>query len=170
MNRCWLLGLIALSTQSLSAEGMREETLKLIAADAQANGKTVPKESGAKGKAKPIEPRSFEQVDPEIVALPRVEVTASRLAGLDQRLERLSREQAREAKYSEPSWLDSIINNPVISILGGGDAESRARRARERVQIMDWEYLLTISLAEPKTPEERARIKADIQMLKDLRR
>jgi hypothetical protein len=165
-----LLTVLAILAIRLSAEGVREETLRLLIGDAKAAGKATPKESIAKPKPKPPEYRAFDAGDPEVLNLPKMEVTAPKLEALDQRLAKLDRTQRQEEKATTPSWLDSVLNSSIFSIFGGQSAETRAAQARKRVEIMDWERLLTIALADAKTPAERARIKSDIQMLKDLRK
>jgi hypothetical protein len=163
----WLTAWAMLATP-LVADGVRDESMRLIADDAKSGGKSVPKESTAKTKPKAPDYTTFDAGDPEIVALPRIEVTARKATPLDTRLAQLERASRREERASEPSWLDAILNNPVISIFGGANAKARAAEARSRVEMMDWERILILSLEEKKTPEERARILADIALLKGM--
>jgi hypothetical protein len=172
MQRSWRTHLAALILAGLDclADGVRDETLRLVGSDLATDGKTVPKESKAKPQPKKPENKVFDAGDPEIVALPKFEITARPLDKLESALGELSREERREQKLTEPSTLDSILNNPKISIFGSYDAEARAARARRRIEMIDLERVLTVALAAEESPEGRARILADIRMLREMRR
>lgn len=155
-----LVAMLALANV-LRAETMREKSLRLITEDAKGGGKPVPVES----RAKPPATKAFDEDDKEIVVLPKMEITESKSTKLDRQLANLEKQQAREEKASTPGWLDAILNS---SLFGNSSAAARAREAQQRVEAMDWERLLLISLTEAKTPEAKARIRADIEMLKGL--
>ena len=112
-------------------------------------------------------------VDPDVLVLPRMEVTAEKVTKLKAQLAELSARQALEeriaARAAEPSWLDSILNPPFLR-LGGYSSEASAALAGKRLEVLEWVKLLTLSLHEAKTPEERARIQADIDGLNEVMR
>ena len=144
------------------AENVKEEALRLIAADVKSGGKTVP--NGPKPTlTKPKETKAVDEGDPEILVLPKVEVTSPKVTPLEKKLEELEREQAREEKSTHLSWLEALLN-------GKGFANARVKRARERVEIMDWERMLFIALLGAKTEEERKQIREEFKMFKSLRR
>jgi hypothetical protein len=155
-----MLVMICVTNQWAVAESVKEESLKLIADDVKSNGKTVPK--GAERKLKDVDKKSPEEIDPEVLILPKVEVTTPRMTDLDRKLAGKDREQARETNSVKPTTLDLFLNR--------GNARARAAKAAKRVEIMDWERMLTIALTFAKTPEERAQIELEIKMLKGLRR
>jgi len=142
-------------------EGIRDELRQLIDQDVKSGGKSAPK--GA--RLPPLKKDAFDAVDSEIVVLPKVEVTANKHRELDARLSQLEKQQAREEKAAEPTSLDSILNP---GFLGGASARARASVAQHRVEALDWQRILLISLEEAKTPEDKARIKSDIALLKGL--
>src|ERR1043166_8669834 len=81
-------------------------------------------------------------------------------------LSSLSSARSKSVKRpSETTSLDSILNPEFF---GGASAKGRAAQAQQRVEAMDWERVLLVSLEEAKSPEEKARIKADIDFIKDL--
>ena len=116
------------------------------------------------------------QTDPgraEILVLPKVEVTSKRLTELQKELAALEANQAWESRSAE-AWenttvLGAILNPPFLK-LGGYSSSGHAAVARRRVELLTWVKILTISLEEAKTPEEKARIRADIDGIKDIMR
>jgi hypothetical protein len=108
-----------------------------------------------------------------VLVLPKMEVTAEKITKLKARLAELESRQALEdriaARAAEPSWLESFLNPPFLR-LGSYSSEASAALARKRLEVLDWVKLLTLSLDQAKTPEERARIQADIDGLNEITR
>lgn len=146
------------------AETVREKSLQLLIQNAKPHDKPPSIES----RAKPPRLKAALEEEPDVVKLPEVKVEAKRITALDASLAFTERQQRWEEKAFVPSALDSFLNK--LPLFGGSTAEARAARARQRVDIMDSERLLLISLTLAKTPEERERLLADIEMLKELRR
>lgn len=151
--------------------GTRHRVLEAIGQldePAGAKSPAVPK------KAKPIprefEPKAFDAGDEEIVSLPKFEVRAQRLEKLQSTLDELARSERWEEKQTEISVLDELLNHPLFSIFGAENAEARAEKARRRIELMNIERLLQISLSTEEDKEERRRIREDIIYLRESRR
>jgi len=144
-------------------ENVREEALRLIAADVKSGGKSVPK--GPKPVIHPLpgESENKQGEEREVLILPKVEVTAPKVTPFEKKLEELDEETAWEERSTKLSWLEALLN-------GKGFANARVKRARERVEIMSWERLLLVALVAAKTDEERKKIREEIRMFKAMRR
>ena len=109
----------------------------------------------------------------DVLVLPKMEVTAKRMTKLRAQLAELAARQALEdriaAKAAETTVLDSILNPPFLR-LGGYSGSASAALARKRFEVLDWVKLLTLSLEEAKTPEEKTRIQTDIDGLNEIMR
>lgn len=114
-----------------------------------------------------------ETSDPDVLVLPKMEITTEKMKKLKAELAELSARQALEdrivARAAEPSWLESFLNPPFLR-LGPYSSEASAALARKRLEVLDWVKLLTLSLGEAKTPEDKARIQADIDGLNEMMR
>ena len=111
--------------------------------------------------------------DPDILVLPKVEITAERIKKQAAQLAALSADESWETKSAE-AWeertvLDSILNPPFLR-LGGYSANAHAAAARRRADLLHWVRVLVISLEVAKTPAEKARIQGDIDGIKDIMR
>lgn len=146
-----------------SPESIREESLRLIGQDAKSGGASAPKD----WRPKPLRKDAMDAADPEVVVLPKLEVIEKKRTRLDAQVAEIEKQQKREEESSEPTLLDSILNP---SFLGGASAKARASGSKRLVEVMDWERLLLLSLHEAKSPEEKARIKNDIDLLKGMLR
>jgi len=105
----------------------------------------------------------------DVLILPKVEITAKKGTKLEAQLAEIDQQQRGEEKNAETTWLDDILNPPFLN-LGGASGNSRAAIARRRIEVLGWVKILTISLKEAKTPEEKARIQAEIDGLKEITR
>jgi hypothetical protein len=109
----------------------------------------------------------------EILVLPKLEVTAEGVTKLEAKLAAMEANQSWEESSAE-TWesgtvLGAILN-PSFLKLGGYSGSGRAAVARRRVEMLRWVSVLTISLEEAKTPADKARIQADIDIIKDITR
>ena len=144
------------------AENVKEEALRLMAADVKSGGKSVP--NGPKPTlTKPKESKTVDEGDPEVFVLPKVEVTAPKLTPFEKKLEELDGAQAWEERGTKLSWLESLLN-------GKGFANDRVKKAKDRVEIMDLERILFVALVAAKTDEERKPIREQIRALREIRR
>lgn len=111
--------------------------------------------------------------DADVLVLPKMAVTAEKVTKLKAQLAELAARQALEeriaAKAAETTVLDSILNPPFLK-LGGYSGSASAGLARKRLEVLEWVKLLTLSLEEAKTPEEKARIQTDIDDLNEMTR
>ena len=114
-----------------------------------------------------------EATDPDVLVLPKMEVTAERVTKLKAQLAELEDRQALEeriaARAAEPSVLDSILNPPFLR-LGSYSSGASAALAQKRLEVLDWVKLLTLSLDLAKTPEDRRRIQNEIDDLNEIMR
>jgi hypothetical protein len=158
-----LFVVLAVMTVSGEAENVRDEASRLIAADVKSGGKSVPKGPKPMALLKPEERKTYDERDPEILILPKVEVTAPEITPFEKQLEQLDHEQAWEERSTKLSWLEALLNGKAF-------ANARTERAKARVEIMNWERMLLIALVGAKTDEERAQIRSEIRMFKAMRR
>lgn len=111
----------------------------------------------------------------DVLVLPKLEITAERLTKLEKQIAALEANQAWEEnsarKWSDTrgSVLNSILNPPFFR-LGGYTPEGKAAVARQRSELLRWVRVLQISLHDAKTPEEQARIQADIESITGIMR
>lgn len=114
-----------------------------------------------------------ETTDPDVLVLPKMEVTAEKVTKLKAQLAELESRQALEdriaARAADPSWLERFLNPPFLR-LGGYSSEASAALAKKRTEVLDLVKLLALSLNEAKTPEEKARIQSDIDGLNEMTR
>jgi hypothetical protein len=114
-----------------------------------------------------------ERPDPDVLVLPKMEITTERVTKLKAQLVELEERQALEdrlaARAAESSVLEMILNPPFLR-LGGYSSASSAALASKRLEVLDWVKILTLTLAEAKTPQERDRIQADIDGLNEMTR
>ena len=107
----------------------------------------------------------------EILILPTVEVTAKKVPVAAVQLADIESQLRSGEKASEETWLDSILNPPSFPfLLGGETAKARAARAKRRGEVLGWEKVLLLSLELENSPEEKARIKTDIETLNTILR
>ena len=101
----------------------------------------------------------------DVLVLPKIEITTERSTKLRDKLAALEANQSWESNSAEvwdkKTAVDTLLN-PSWFRLGPYSAEASAAAARQRVEMLRWIRVLTLSLWDAKTPEERARIQADI--------
>jgi tetrahydromethanopterin S-methyltransferase subunit H len=100
-----------------------------------------------------------------------VEITAKKVPGAATRLADIESQLRSGEKASEETWLDAILNPASFPfLLGGETAKARAARARHRAEVLGWERVMLLSLEVEKSPAEKERIKADLEMLNTILR
>ena len=159
--RALAVALVVMTTEG-RAENVRDEALRLIADDVKSGGKSVPK-GPEPTLTKPKESKVVDEGDPEVLVLPKVEVTAPKLTPFEKKLEELDQAQAWEEQGTKLSWLEALLN-------GKGFANARVKQAQDRVEMMRWERIMFIALLTAKTDEERKQIREEIKAFQDLRR
>jgi hypothetical protein len=118
-------------------------------------------------------PLQADSGEAEILVIPKVEVTAERVTRLEAKLAAMEANQSWEERSAETWEAGSVLGailNPSFLKLGGYSGSGRAAVARRRVEMLRWVSVLTISLEEAKTPADKARIQADIDIIKDITR
>ena len=107
-------------------------------------------------------PESAVTMDPVIVEDRREPTLKKDLQALDEAA-------AREERATKPTTLDRILNHPLLSFLGGMNAEARAAMARQRLRIMDVERMLLISIELAETEAEKAELRSYLWELRKMR-
>lgn len=125
---------------------------------------TKAEDAGKTGQAATASPETV-TTSGGVLVLPKLEITAERVTKLRERLAELDAKQSWDtnsaAVWDKRTAVDAFLN-PSWLRLGPYSAEASAAAARERVEMLRWIRVLTLSLWDAKTPEERARIQADI--------
>ncbi len=157
----------------LQAKSRRPAGLEAAPEVAAARAEKVAAKQAAAAKAGTPGTTGTDTTDPDVLVLPKMEVTAERMTKLKAQLAELESRQALEdriaARAAEPSWLETILNPPFLR-LGSYSSEASAALAKKRTEVLDLVKVLTLSLGEAKTPEEKARIQADIDGLNEMTR
>jgi len=105
-----------------------------------------------------------------VIVLPKVVVEAERITKLKQDLATQDHLIAQETKCTEPTVLDNVLNAPIISFFGGASSKARAAAARHRVEVMGWERIVLIAIAEAKTEKEKDEWREMLREMHDFRR
>jgi hypothetical protein len=157
----------------LQARSRRPAGLEAVPAVAAGRAERTAEKQAAAAKAGTPGTTGPETTDPDVLVLPKMEVTAERVTKLKAQLAELESRQALEeriaARAAEPSWLERFLNPPFLR-LGGYSSEASAALAKKRTEVLDLVKVLTLSLTEAKTPEEKARVQADIDGLNEMTR
>lgn len=157
----------------LQAQSRKPTGLDAVPEVAAARAEKVAEKQAAAAKAGSPGTSGVETTDPDVLVLPKMEVTAERVTKLKAQLAELESRQALEARIAaraaEPSWLETILNPPFLR-LGGYSSEASAAMAKKRSEVLDLIQLLTLALHEAKTPEEKTRIKNEIDGLNEMTR
>ena len=158
----------------LQAQARRPVGLEAVpeVAAARSEAAAAEQKAPAAKDLSPAPPRT-DATGGEILVLPKMEVTTGKMTKLKAQLAALEANQSWETSSAE-AWdnstmVDAILNPPLLK-LGPYSARGRAAAARRRVDMLNWVRVLTISLAEVKTLEDKARIEAAIDGIKDIMR
>ncbi|HEX2861796.1 MAG TPA: hypothetical protein VHN79_09150 [Lacunisphaera sp.] len=123
--------------------------------------------ASGEARAAPSAPPRAEATGQEVLILPTVEVTAKRPHAEAVRVAEIESQLRSGEKASVETWLDSVLNPPFLF---GDSAKARAAQARRRGEVLGWQKIMLLSLELEKSPEEKARIEADIRMLNAIMR
>lgn len=157
----------------LQAKARRPVGLEAAPEVAAARAEKVAEKQAAAAKAESPGTSGAEATNPDVLVLPKMEVTAEKITKLKSQLAELEDRQALEeriaARAAEPSVLETILNPPFLR-LGGYSSGASAALAQKRLEVLDWVKLLTLSLDLAKTPEDRRRIQKEIDGLNEIMR
>jgi len=161
-----LIALPLASAEPMAEKDMRAQINALVLDDLKNGSAPKPVKPVGTNAAK----EESRQIDREestgpVVVLPKVVVEAERVTKLKQELAAQDHLMAQEAKYTEPTVLDGVLNAPIISFFGGSSSTARAAAARHRVEVMGWERMVLIAIAEAKTEKEKEEWR---QMLREM--
>ncbi len=119
-------------------------------------------------------PTAAPAAPPEVLTLPKVEVTAGRIHELDVAIKKLDKLIAREKAKVKSTELDKALNNPKLTnaaaIFGGNSASHLAAVAATRVNLMENERMVLESMKLPRTLEQLAGLEAELDQLRTTRR
>ncbi len=110
----------------------------------------------------------------DAIALPKIEVTATRIKELDREIKRLDKAIAREKRKVKATDLDKVLNNEKLtkaaSVFGGNSASYLEEVAATRVNYMETERELLADMKEPKTVEELALLQDELERVRTAER
>lgn len=136
-------------------------TLTASAADQPAT-----KPAPAKETAKPAPLTT----DDPVLALPKIEVTSTRLRQIDVELIKIDKQIAREKKNVKSTEVDKALNNEkvtkVAAIFGGNSAKHLSAVAATRVELLEAERSILEAM---KLPTNRVEMEAMTKELEELR-
>ena len=111
---------------------------------------------------------------PEVLALPKMEVTAQRIKKLDKMIAKLDKMIAREEKKVKSTELDRALNNDKVAraaaIFGGNSAEHLSAVAATRVALLESERDVLEAMKRPATLDELNMMEAEVEQLRLNRR
>lgn len=112
--------------------------------------------------------------DPDVLVLPKIQVTASRIKQLDREIKRLDKAIAREKKNLKATDLDRALNHEKLAkaavLFGGNSSEHMVAVRATRIQYMETEKGLLADMKEPRSLEEVKLIEETLEQIRTLRR
>ena len=112
--------------------------------------------------------------EPEILELPKIQVTAGRIKELDREIKRLDKAISREKKNVKASDLDKALNSTKLAnaaaIFGGNSAAYMEEVAATRVRYMETERDLLMDMREPRTLDELKILQEELEKIRTMRR
>jgi hypothetical protein len=118
-------------------------------------------------------PAADEPVGPTLY-LPTVQVQEKRVKQIDNEINKVDKQIARERKNLKSTDLDKTLNSDqvakVAAILGGNSASHMAAVAATRVSLLESERSLLERLKFPRTEEDKALIEKELVNLRNTRR
>lgn len=131
----------------------------------------TPKLKSEESKARVITTAPAEE---EVITLPKVEVTRSRIRQIDVEIRRLEKAIKRERKQLTSSNLDKALNDPAVAkaaaLFGGKSTIQRESVAAERVYLMEAERDLLEKQKVPMTKTELELVQKQVEQLRTRRR
>ena len=110
----------------------------------------------------------------EVLALPKMEVTAQRVKKIDKQIKRLDKLIAREEKKVKSSDLDKALNHDKLvraaAIFGGNTSDHLSAIAATRVALLENERDVLEAMKRPTTLAELAMMEKEIEQLRETRR
>jgi hypothetical protein len=112
--------------------------------------------------------------DPDVLALPKIQVTAKRVKELDKAIKKLDKAIAREKNNLKASDLDKVLNNPKLAdaavIFGGNSSAYLESVAATRVRYMEAERGLLEDMKEPRSLEDLAILQQELDKVRIMQR
>jgi len=115
-------------------------------------------------------PAAPKAVNTEVLVLPTVQVTATRIKQIDKELEKLDKLIAREKGNVKPGELDKALNSPKLStaaaIFGGNSSEHLSEMAASRVSILEAERSILEDMKRPASLDDLKQLETELDQLK----
>lgn len=110
----------------------------------------------------------------DVVTLPAVQVTRSRIRQIDVTIKRIDKLIARERKHLKTSDTDLALNNDKVAnkaaLFGGYSTSQRIAVASERVRLLESERELLEQMKAPMTKDDFAVVEKQVELLRTTRR
>jgi hypothetical protein len=111
---------------------------------------------------------------PDVLALPKMEVTAQRVKKIDKEIKRLDKMIAREKAKVQSTDLDKTLNHEAVAhaaaIFGGNSADYLSAVAANRVNLLEQERDVLEAMKRPTTLDELKMMEVEIEQLRETRR
>lgn len=122
----------------------------------------------------PAQAKPADKPPSDVLALPKMEVTAQRIKKLDKMIVKLDKMITREEKKVKSTELDKALNNAQVTraaaIFGGNSAEHLSAVAATRVALLESERDVLEAMKRPATLDELAMMEAEVEQLRLNRR
>lgn len=110
----------------------------------------------------------------DVLALPKMQVTAERAKKIDKEIKRLDKMIAREKAKVKSTDLDKVLNNEKVAhaaaIFGGNSSDYLSAVAANRVGLLQEERDVLEAMKRPATIDELKMMEAEIEQLRTTRR
>ena len=124
--------------------------------------------------AKAPAPAKSQVANAEVIVLPKIQVTSSRIKELDTTIAKLYKLIVREKKKVKSTSLDKSLNNQKLStaaaLFGGNSAEHLSAVAATRVSLMETERAVLEDMKRPANVADLAALETELEQLRLTRR
>lgn len=110
----------------------------------------------------------------EVITLPAVQVTKSRVREIDLSLKRIDKQISRERKKLKSTETDRVLNHDQVAkataLFGGKSTAQRESVAAERVRLLETERDLLEQMKSPMTRDDFQLVEKQVELLRTARR
>lgn len=168
---CLLLGTLPTTLRSATDDPALPAPVAKARAPAAA---TAPAPAADNTKGAPAKSAVATPAPDDVIMMPKVEVTKSRVRELDVAIRKLDKQINREKKKLKAGELDKALNNPRITqaaaIFGGNSTAHLEIVAAQRVGLMETERDILDDMKRPKTLVELATLNQALELVRTTRR
>lgn len=157
------------------AHGAAEEPAKKSDGAAKTESKSPPAARPTQPAQPPsAAPGAAASTSDDVVTLPAVQVTRSRIRQIDVTIKRIDKLIARERKHLKTSDTDLALNHDKIAnkaaLFGGYSTSQRIAVASERVSLLESERELLEQMKAPMTKDDFVVVEKQVELLRTARR